>query len=129
MRRLLIALTLVCFAATASADELVVGWDGSHWNQLKGKDGAMQIVLVRGIYEGLIWGRSPDISKYYRKTSYDHMAKALDQFYADYRNEKVFIVWALQVIAMELSGESPERVEDHLRSMRKAASEVERKRP
>jgi hypothetical protein len=54
---------------------------------------------------------APIISSYYTKTSLDHLVKALDQFYQDYRNEKILIVWALRVISMELRGESKDAVD------------------
>lgn len=163
-RLLIMALTLVCFGAAASAEEIMVGgYDGSFWNSLA-KVGSEEVkippglsarteavvkaaldrdrklarelasitkkVIVNAIYEGVIFGCADlGISKYYTKTTYEHLVKALDQFYADYRNEKVFVSLALQVIAMELRGEPSERVEERLRWVRNVASEAERKRP
>lgn len=139
MKRLLIALMLVSFfGMPAFAEEITgVGFDGSGWNGLKVlreiQSGKVELLVktyfVRGIYEGLSFGQGAMQSLYYTETSYEHLVKALDQFYADYRNEKVFVGMALRVIAMELRGESPESIDEYLRRIRKAASEVERKRP
>jgi hypothetical protein len=103
--------------------DLKFGLDGRIWNMLKEPDSVLQkMAIVRGIYDGLMFGHSPDINLYYTKTSLDHLVKALDQFYQDYRNEKVLIVWALRVVSMELRGESKDAVDSELRRVRKLAS-------
>jgi hypothetical protein len=103
--------------------DLKFGLDGRIWNMLKEPDDVLQkMAIVRGIYDGLMFGHSPDINLYYTKTSLDHLVKALDQFYQDYRNEKVLIVWALRVVSMELRGESKDAVDSELRRVRKLAS-------
>lgn len=103
--------------------DLKFGLDGRIWNMLKEPDDVLQkMAIVRGIYDGMMFGHSPDINLYYTKTSLDHLVKALDQFYQDYRNEKVLIVWALRVLSMELRGESKDAVDSELRRVRKLAS-------
>jgi hypothetical protein len=48
--------------------------------------------------------------------------RALDQFYSDYRNEKILVVYALRVISMELKGASKEAVDLELRKLRGMAA-------
>src|SRR6266566_1677667 len=89
-------------------------------------DGSEKLFLVRGIYEGLILGRSSALNQFYTKTSYDHLIRALDQFYSDYRNEKLPVVVALRVISMELRGVSKEEVDTELRRLRTIMSQLPR---
>jgi len=89
-------------------------------------DGSEKLFLVRGIYEGLILGRSSALNQFYTKTSYDHLIRALDQFYSDYRNDKLPVVVALRVISMELKGASKESVDTELRRLRNIMSQLHR---
>jgi hypothetical protein len=78
---------------------------------------------VRGIYDGMMFGRSPDRDKYQVKgTSYDQLIRGLDTFYSDYRNERIFVVHALQVVSMELRGESSNAIDLKTRELRELGS-------
>lgn len=104
------------------ADEMRFGLDGRSWlglNDLPDEGKLEKLLLVRGIYDGLMFGQSVILSHYYTKTSYEHLIRALDQFYSDYRNEKILVVYALKVISMELTGASKEEVDLELGKLRR----------
>lgn len=115
-----------------ATDAVLVGVNGKTWNGWSkledelGKEmaGVAKYCFVRGVYDGLAFGASPVIGKYYTQTSIDHLVRALDQFYADYRNEKVVVVFALEVISMELRGEPREKIDLELQRKRKIMSEI-----
>jgi hypothetical protein len=70
-----------------------------------GDEGRIQkMILVQGIYDGLVFGRSPDLASYPRRADWDTLVDGLDKFYADFANRKVFVIWALRVLQLELSG-------------------------
>jgi len=73
-----------------------------------------------------MFGRSPFIQQdsIYLDASLDQLMNALDQFYRDYRNENVFIVWALQIVSLEIRGTSPAIVESSLATMRRRAAQA-----
>jgi|GEM_PF-6582896 len=101
------------------------GLDGRSWlglNDLPDEGKLEKLLLVRGIYDGLMFGQSVILDFYYTKTSYEHLMRALDQFYGDYRNEKILVVYALRVISMELKGASKGEVELELSKLRRMAS-------
>jgi len=85
------------------------------------------VIVIRGVLDGLVFGKSPlvtqDSMMDYLDTTYGHLIEALDQFYSDYRNEGVFLVWALQLISLEMRGTAPKVVEARLVEMRRQAAE------
>ena len=109
--------------AVSQDDEIKYVLDGSAWSKLSDAGSCFEkLILVRGIYDGLMIGHSPVMKDYSTKTSYDHLIKALDQFYGDYRNEKIPVVSALRVISMELRGASKDDVDLELRRLRTIVS-------
>ena len=95
-----------------AGDEVRFGMDGRIWAMLSElpNDGKVEkLLIIRGIYDGLMFGRSPFIHEYYTKTSFEHLITAVDQFYNDYRNQKIPVVLALRIISMELRGVSKEK--------------------
>lgn len=108
-----IILITVMRDVSAAEEKILVGFDGNAWKRVivdvdLSRARFHKFLLLRGVLEGLVFGASPlmtDKSRpdsIYVKTTYNHLIDALDQFYSDYRNEEIFIVWALQVISMEL---------------------------
>ena len=133
MKRLLLAIVFVLLGTTAAfAEGLPVGFDGSNWKELEivGNDRslALKVFLVTGIYEGLSWGKCKDLKLYHVDTNYEHLVRSLDEFYRDYHNEKLFVTIALQIIAMELTGEPKKEIETTLRYWRKAVADMHEKK-
>ena len=104
---------------------------GANWREFTKIDETMGELVkqsyLKGLYEGLQVGTvftSEDGLKkeYYLDTTREHLVRALDQFYQDYRNEQVPAVFALRVISMELKGEPKEEIDAELRRMRQVMS-------
>ena len=116
----------------AASERILFGQDGATWKRvLTDQDVQVtkfqKLILLRGVLDGMMFGQSPFFapgSKYamYVDTSYDHLIDAVDQFYSDYRNEKVFIVWALLVVSMELRGEPRAKIDAELQNFRQRAA-------
>ena len=107
------------------SEGITVGGTGELWDLFgqAPKDGirALKRFYLNGIFDALMLGRSPDLYVFNTKVSYDFYIQALDQFYSDDRNKKIFIVWALQVIAAEIRGVSKDVNEEILVKMREDA--------
>ena len=135
-------LSLAClfsFPETGSAADERIGFgvNGSVWKRALGdKDREAEkfykLILLRGVLDGMMFGESPYMAPgsgaIYTATSYDHLIDALDQFYADYRNEKIFVVWALLVVSMELRGDPRSKIEAALIDYRRRVADLERRR-
>lgn len=106
----------------------------------------VKILFVRGVYEGAITSaykassvaRSLVTTKteeeaaekavltsfadtFYTQTSYQHLAKAVDGFCENHLNKNVYLVDALQIISMEMRGESSETIATRISLARQAS--------
>lgn len=118
--------------ARAASDRIGFGLDGAVWKRVLTDQDDVQstklqkLILLRGVLDGMMFGQSPlfapGSNAVYVDTSYDHLIDAVDQFYSDYRNEKVFIVWALLVVSMELRGEPRAKIDTELQDFRQRAA-------
>ena len=128
----MLALSLASLPCHAQ-DQIKVGLDGQAWKELNNSDSSVtrftKVLLLQGVFEGLSYGMSPLIGGHviYTNTTFKHLVEALDQFYSDYRNEQVYVVWALQIVSLEIKGTPPNVVEDHLREMRRRSAEDHKK--
>ena len=107
--------------------EVKFGLDGRSWNNLNKFPTFAQVgklLMVKAIYDGLWFGQSPLTDQYYTNTGIDHLVRALDQFYKDYKNEKILVVHALLVVSMELRGEPEEKIQDTIRKFRSLSSKL-----
>ena len=119
--------------AFAASDRIVFGLDGAAWKRVLDDENVQatkfqKLILLRGVLDGMMFGQSPFFAPgsknaVYVDTSYDHLIDAVDQFYSDYRNEKVFIVWALLVVSMELRGEPRAKIDAELQDFRQRAAD------
>ncbi len=84
-------------------------------------------LYVQGVLDGLIFADSKvqgvEISY---KTSLEHLVNALDQFYADYKNEMIPVPFALKVISLELSGAPKSVVNEELERLRQLFYEMKK---
>ncbi len=140
-RYALIIFLLLIIAATTGTDrthaaefsfseQITLGVSGTVWKRafdLMGmgsiNNKVYKFILLKGVLDGLKFGPGDDsvyTPIYY--TTYDHLMDALDQFYSDYRNEKILIVWALQIVSMELKGVPKETIDQTLSNFRRVAS-------
>lgn len=123
-------------------EKITVGVNGELWKRATALFNApietklVKFTLLKGVLDGLLFGRvqlraafepekmkgdDPTYGPIYN-TTYAHLMDALDQFYSDYRNEKIYIVWALEIISMELKGVPKETIDQTLADFRRAAS-------
>ncbi len=81
---------------------------------------SMKISALRGAYEGLFMGNSPKVQehKYPLVDSYWPLVEAVDQFYSDYQNKPLSLVWALEIINMELRGKPRKEIDERVRYFR-----------
>ena len=96
---------------SADAQQVSFGVNGDTWrisDELEDGGQLAKIALLRGIYDGLWYGRSPDRSLYPTKVSWDVLLEGLDDFYKDFRNRQILVVWALRVLKLEIEGKSRE---------------------
>lgn len=97
---------LLC-PSTLTSQEPTFGVDGETWVQIDTTDfGRLQkLILLRGVYDGLLFGRSPEINLYPPNVAWNTLIAGLDQFYSDFANRKILVVWALQVLRVQITGE------------------------
>ena len=77
-------------------------------------------MYVSGLLDGLVFGDKKiqgEAISY--DTSYEHLIKALDHFYADYKNELIPVPFALKIISIELAGRSKAEIDKQLEWLRK----------
>jgi hypothetical protein len=117
----------------AAEGKISFGLDGATWNRTIGKQDPHtahfeKLILLRGILDGMMFGRSPytapGSNAVYMNTTFDHLIDALDQFYSDYRNEKIFVTWALLIVSMELNGEPKIKIDNALTEYRRKISSL-----
>jgi len=104
---LVVGTTILLPARAIKAQEIRFGVDGETWIQFDTTDvGRLKrVILLRGIYDGLLFGRSPELNSYPVNASWETIIAGLDRFYTDFANRKVPVVLALQVLQLQLRGE------------------------
>jgi hypothetical protein len=113
--RVFAIILVLAFSWGSNTAAQVVGTTGEMWNQIGVDDvGVLQkIVFLRGIYEGA-WLSPPQLEC--ARTSmaplpeaeWETLTAALDQFYADARNVKVLVVYAIHSTARVWAGQDPQ---------------------
>ena len=112
-------------------DKVPLGMDGEVWLSLNDAGGLddesdqaiaklCKLGIIRGVYDGLLFGQSPIMGRFNTETSLMQLVNALDRFYADDRNFRIPVVVSLWIVSMELSGEPKERIDMPLRELRKS---------
>lgn len=136
-RKLLSFILIGCFVfisveVEATEGQITFGVDGNVWKRILDDQSAQisrfnKLILLRGVLDGMMYGQSPFIigsSKVvYTNTTFEHLIDGLDQFYADYRNEKILVVWALLIVSMELNGKPREQIDAALADYRSRISQ------
>jgi len=123
--------TLLSIPAIAES-ETKIGFSGSQWLQFNSEDNGqtVKIAFVRGIYEGIylnVASKEDFLAKISTTLSYRALAKALDEFYMDEKNHKIWVVDALGILKMREDGTTEEEIikkteelrEDHLHLLNK----------
>lgn len=129
----MILLLLVGTAASEQGEQVPFGMNGEAWISLEQAGGLdhesdravarlFKMGVLRGVYDGLMFGQSPLLDKFYTRTSLSDLVSAMDRFYGDKRNLKIPVVVGLWVVSMELSGEPKEKLEAPLRELRRSYS-------
>lgn len=102
---------------TATSKMGIMGVRGLHWQKL---DNNQKLLFLSGLFDGLYFADNKiDDEKVEFNTSLDHISRAIDQFYEDYRNELIPVSYSIKVISMELSGKSSEAIEKEIKLLRK----------
>ena len=114
--RLIVGLAVLLSCPIASSDIGVWGVRGQVWAMLSDIEKNM---YVAGVMDGLIFakGNVQGVEISY-DTSSQRLRSAIDQFYADYRNELIPVPFALKVISLELAGTPETIVDKELESLR-----------
>jgi hypothetical protein len=113
--------------AAAQPETVMFGLSGNQWSVLSqgippAEVNLLKLAMLRGVFDGLMFGRSPEMAQYVTNVPIDRVRQALDTFYADYRNRDVFLVWALQIVSMELRGAPREEIDARIRLFRSRAN-------
>lgn len=99
---------------------------GQNWVEIRDDEigNFAKIAFVRGLYEGSC-SVSPEWvkQKYYLNLNYKQLVDALDQFYSDYRNLNIPVVWVLHIINVELTGET-EKAKTMIADFRKTCASM-----
>ena len=119
-------------AQAETPQSVMFGIDYEAWSIFDGEpyERLAKVATLRGIFDGLMFGRSPMMMEekgprtIYTATSLTNWAAAVDQFYADYRNRQIFLVFAMPIISMEMQGASSDEVDAALRAERRRAAEI-----
>jgi hypothetical protein len=130
-KRGLVLLVFIIFCLSiptvSRSDEILFGLDGGWWSAISKLEPTnaklVKLATIRGIFDGIEFGDG-EKEKYYYKTSFEHYIKALDQFYADYRNQQIIVVWAMQIVSMEMRGEPKSKIDSSLRRMRQIITHI-----
>jgi len=87
-----------------------------------------KFLVLKGLFDGLAFGYSPlirtDSITFHDDDTWMALVRSVDQFYADYRNERVFLVQGLQIITMERRGTPAAVVDKRVRQMRQKADSI-----
>lgn len=111
---------------TAEAEITVLGLRGGLWGKLHSFEKTM---YLQGVLDGLVFANSEvQGEKISKTTSYEHLLKALDQFYTDYRNELIPVPFALKVISMELAGREKVEIDKELESLRRQFLDIQKRK-
>jgi hypothetical protein len=150
MRKILLLAALLSASFHSHADQVNVGlpcsfWAGLNETAVSGQATAgaptlqlSKILFVRGVYEGAItaYGKLavPDArsarevalqqfgNTFYINTSYENLVTGLDSFCSDHQNQEIFLTEALQIVAMQLRGDTKDSIDREIDAVRKAAS-------
>lgn len=111
---------------TAEAEITVWGLRGGLWGKLHS---SIKTMYLQGLLDGLAFANSEvQGEKISKATSHEHLVKALDQFYTDYRNELIPVPFALKVISMELAGRENLEIDKELESLRRQFLDIQKKK-
>ena len=107
-----------CYAET---DEIRSGISGSTWNELSKLN---KLVYIKGIYSGIMWGRSKEKNSFITNTSIDTVIDGLDTFYQDFRNRNIIVIWGLKIVTKQIRGDNLEEIKSDILIYRKVFSTV-----
>jgi hypothetical protein len=126
---LFIVIVIILFSIgirTAEAEITVWGLRGGLWGKL---DSSIKYMYLQGLIDGLAFANDEvQGEKISKRTSHEHLIKALDQFYTDYRNELIPVPFALKVISMELAGREKLEIDIELELLRRKLLEIQKKK-
>ncbi|MDP3014102.1 MAG: hypothetical protein Q8M92_07675 [Candidatus Subteraquimicrobiales bacterium] len=113
---LLFAVFILVLSTSIHAGVSVWWMRGEGWRTFEKPE---KTLYVQGILDGLIFaeGKIQGVKISY-KTSLEHFIKALDQFYADYKNELIPVPFALKVISLQLNGTPQSAINEELQRLR-----------
>ena len=109
---LMVALALMT-PLTTHAQGMKIGIAGEGWRQLDkaGQEAKLfKIMFVKGVYEGIFFGASSTKDAYSTTPTAETLVDALDAFYSEPANRGILVIWALQVVNLQIAGKSEEEL-------------------
>ena len=109
---LMVALALMTPLAT-HAQGIKIGIDGEGWRKLDEAGPlakSLKVMFVKGVYEGIFFGASSTKDAYSTNPTAETLVDALDAFYSEPANRGILVIWALQVVNLQIAGKSEEEV-------------------
>ena len=97
----------------------------SDWNlySVHGEEAKIfKVFFVRGIYEGLVLGESPNSNQYSNSYNYDDLVKEIDSYCQDSANENLGIFNIILVVSLRNQGKDDELINTILKLTRKSGN-------
>ncbi len=103
-----VATGLLLFPANVVCQEARFGLNGESWVQIEDTDfGDLQeLVYLRGVYDGLVFGKSQEIDRFPQDPTWDRLIADLDRFHLESTYRSILVPWALQILHVQATGAS-----------------------
>jgi hypothetical protein len=120
------AAPLPVLAQKLELGQIGYGLDGEAWHSLDTSTlhTVGKYTYLRGVYDGVMFSRSPDMGAYPTGMSWNLLIDALDRFYAEPANRQVYVVWALRVVRLQMGGAQPDVTDSAIRKYRCRATAI-----
>ena len=133
MKRILagILISLLLVPNVHAEAHKTLAFNGYNWIAISAKssdevDVTMASITKRyylmGLYDAFTITGNIKVLSYLPVMDWDSMIMALDQFYADYKNQNIYILFALTIIKKQLDGTSKDYIDKLLENARAVAS-------
>ncbi|MEX2577458.1 MAG: hypothetical protein WD342_00250 [Verrucomicrobiales bacterium] len=110
MKYLTFLFAIVLFAdfAQAETDKIKAGLQGNAWIKFSEME---KVIYLKGIYSGIMLGQSSERENYITDAHMKTVEDGINEFYADFRNRNIFVIFALKIVSRQLRGDSLEVID------------------